>query len=89
MDDIQNDDRTLASEAWGAWSVAALESGVDHAELRAITIARMRLLGAAAMVTEAMGEQAEPACIAEVLRHIRELRARPAYNLYWTADDKP
>lgn len=86
MEKIRFRNRTLASDAWGAWSVAAHESGVDQAELRAITIARMRLLGATAVANEVLGDQATTECITEILKHIRKARTLPDHNIYWTDD---
>lgn len=87
MDRITEQDRTLDSPAHAAWLAAAMESDMPPNDLHAVCIVRLRLLGAAAIVDEALAGQATSELITEVLRQIRSVADRPStINLYWPAE---
>jgi hypothetical protein len=84
MRHIQDADRTLVSEDYETWKIVALESGMDAEELAVLDTIRLRLLGAAAVTCDVLGDQAPPSIVAEVLRQIHEVaNIATAMNLYW------
>lgn len=67
------DDLTLSSERHAVWKIVAMESDMLPSEVAAVSAVRLRLLGAAAIATEVMGERASPEVVTETLRQIHEV----------------
>jgi hypothetical protein len=84
MQHIQDADRTLVSEDYETWKIVALESGMDAEELAVLDTVRLRLLGAAAVTCDVLGDQPPTSVVTEVLRQIHEVaNIATAMNLYW------
>lgn len=77
---LPDNDLSLISERHGIWQIAAMESAMAPSEVAAVTAVRLRLLGAAAIATEVLGERAPPELITEALRQIHEVARASAYS---------
>ncbi|MFT0531886.1 hypothetical protein ACMHYJ_03495 [Castellaniella hirudinis] len=78
MSEIQAEDRTLRSDDFGAWQVAAMESGMPPAEIEAVAAVRLRFLSAAAVVDEVLGDtRTQTASFAAAAAAFWELYAQP------------
>lgn len=82
MQHIADEPRTLENRDHEAWAVLAMDAGMAAADLNALARVRLRLMGAAAVADEILGERATVECVIEVLRQV-DIVARPHPNFYW------
>lgn len=93
MSEVLGEDRTLQSDAFGAWQIAALESGTAPGEIEAAATVRLRFLAATAITDEIMGSRLTAEAATEAARQIHAVsRATAPLSLYWgeaTPEDAP
>jgi len=92
MSQIHGADRTLNSDDFGAWQIAAMESGMPLSEVEAVATVRRRFLGAAALTDEVLGDRLTAEAVTEAARQIHAVAAATApLSLYWqdAAEDAP
>jgi hypothetical protein len=84
MSQIHGADRTLNSDEFGLWQIAAMESGMPLSEVEAVATVRRRMLGAAAVVDEVLGDRLTAEAVTEAVRQIHAVAAATApLNLFW------